>query len=303
MNKKNCCQKAIFFDLFETLVSPPSKEDIEEWLKNRGANIQGEPSKWLKSGFSFALVADELDINLTILRDELLVNDFDNIEEMFNFSERIAQTSKKLSKYTKDFTKDFIKFIIKNTRLYEGVHELLKTLYNRGYAVFILSNLISPYKEILSLHSCLSHWIKAEYFSCRMGVKKPDLKFFQTAIVKSGVSPDQTWMVGDNWKSDIMGGFQANLNLIYVDRQVDPFISYLVRYGLTGLLQIYDGRVEIKREYRPLLEERLCVPLKVIEENMLKSIYLDNNNYIKLHCMQRINYASNITETLNFFDY
>lgn len=291
-------EKVVFFDLFNTLVRPPDQARIKEWLKKRGDAFGGETLRWLESGFAFALVAEELEVPFAVLRDELLVRDFADVKEMIHFAETLAPHSRKTSEYAKEFTEDYLNFIISNTTLYEGVTDLLAALKRKGYAVFLLSNLISPYKKLISRHR-LVDWVQAAFLSCEMGCKKPDSRFFHEALAKCRVNGESAWMVGDNWRSDIMGGCRVNMKLIFVDRQLDPLASHLAQHGLAGLLQQDQGKIVFKREYRTLLEERIPIPLSEIESDLLNHVYVDGENKMRLKCLRTIHYAKNLEYLLN----
>lgn len=57
--------------------------------------------------------------------------------------------------------------------------------------------------------------------SGEFGKGKPDVTIFEHALKKSGTSPEQTWMVGDNPKTDILGANRAGIRSVWLNREAD----------------------------------------------------------------------------------
>ena len=52
-----------------------------------------------------------------------------------------------------------------------------------------------------------------------VGIVKPDIRIFREFEKKTGLSPDQLWMVGDSWESDISGALEAGWHAVWLNRR------------------------------------------------------------------------------------
>ena len=108
---------------------------------------------------------------------------------------------------------------LQSITLYSDVLPTLARLRTQGIKVGVVSNLARPYGEevmrILGGHVDLLHYSYLE------GCLKPDPQFFLSACRKLAVEPDETMMVGDNYKNDFLGATDAGLNAAMIVRPTD----------------------------------------------------------------------------------
>jgi FMN phosphatase YigB (HAD superfamily) len=57
------------------------------------------------------------------------------------------------------------------------------------------------------------------YISMDIGYDKPDLRFYQEALRRSGLSADEVLMIGDSMTTDILGAQAAGIDAIFFDRR------------------------------------------------------------------------------------
>ncbi len=73
------------------------------------------------------------------------------------------------------------------------------------------------------------------------GKGKPDVTLFEYALEKAGTSPEQTWMVGDNPKTDILGANRAGIKSVWLNRDNDQLPEGIeTDYEITSLPELLD---------------------------------------------------------------
>lgn len=281
----------------ETLVRPPDIELKTEWLKNSGIEIEKTKYNWLIVGFAQALFAEETDTSIKNLRDFYLVNNFNTVEEMATAAELL--TNSKIDKWIKLFSKDYTNFIIANTTLYEDVESTLSILKEKGHSLYLISNLMSPYKEIFNKLK-LKKYFDNVFFSCDIGHKKPEEEIFNFALKVTNSSINESIVIGDNWNSDILGGLKMNLDTIYINRKREGMPNHLMSYGLKGLVMYENGKFSFKKEYLPILSTVVPDTMEELTQDLSKKVYKNENGLIQLKSLKKVKFANNLREILNF---
>jgi len=282
--------KTIFFDLMDTLVYVDKKA-----VKKHLANIptkKEETINWLKAGFMQALVAEELNVDYATLRDYLLTHDFHDLNEFISSGQRF--THSRLNEKTLHISKKLTLIARNNTHLFPETIEILEYLYSNGYNLYLYSNLMSPYKEIVKSLGLEKYFIKT-IFSCEKGCKKPEGTLFQHYTFQKN---KQAIMVGDNWHSDIIGAYQGDIPSIYIDRNNDnAFITHILNQGITGLIKLTSqNTIKIKEEFREYINEIL--PKSINQDNIASSLFKREDKVIQFKCLKDIYYATNLNEAL-----
>ena len=98
----------------------------------------------------------------------------------------------------------------------------LDTLKQRSLYLSIVSNIdddmLHPLVEREGLHRWLDHWTSSEEArSC-----KPHAQFFELALEKSGLAPDEVLFVGDSPEHDVQGAHDAGMRTVLVRTQDAP---------------------------------------------------------------------------------
>lgn len=99
-----------------------------------------------------------------------------------------------------------------------GVPELLDYLKGRDFRLGVISN-----NDGRTVEKCEEVGIK-EYFdfiidSTDVGMVKPDSSIFRHALEKFGVAPGEALYIGDLYGSDVLGGIDAGLEVIWLNRR------------------------------------------------------------------------------------
>ncbi|MBT29586.1 MAG: hypothetical protein CMO01_07975 [Thalassobius sp.] len=106
---------------------------------------------------------------------------------------------------------------INSVEVYQEVYNVLEEL-SKNYRLFLISNLATPYKKpVFDKH--LNSYFDEMIFSCDYGCLKPEQKIFKEVEKLTGNAPEEILMVGDSYKSDIVGAKQMVWNYLKVNRK------------------------------------------------------------------------------------
>jgi len=184
--------KAIIFDLYDTLIYCPRELKRKPYLnffKQLGLT-KGEMSYWVdkimtQNYESFEVIKNEINPNLEI----------------------------DLTPFQNELTEE-----IQSVRSFDDTNKTLERL-SQKYRIFCLSNLATPYK-VCYFEQGLDKWIEKPFFSCDIGLKKPNSDFFQSVVDFSGIPANQIVMIGDNPVSDYDGALNAGIRAILKDKSL-----------------------------------------------------------------------------------
>jgi len=104
-----------------------------------------------------------------------------------------------------------------NWTVFPEVIEVLAALRARGLRVGVLSNAPSNLPSFLERLGLTPH-LDFTVVSALEGVKKPDRRIFEVALMRAGVAPEETLHVGDMYLEDIVGGRAAGMNTLLMER-------------------------------------------------------------------------------------
>lgn len=102
-------------------------------------------------------------------------------------------------------------------RLFDDVAPTLSHLRERGYQLAIASNFDHR------LHAVCDSFPELRDITCRVisaavGHRKPSRQFYDALLATTGCTPVEILMVGDDYENDVVGGTQAGLGAVYLDR-------------------------------------------------------------------------------------
>ncbi len=115
--------------------------------------------------------------------------------------------------------------------------EVVKTLeaLKKEYKLFLISNLASPYKEPIFSNG-LDQYFEEMIFSCDCGFLKPEIDIFKKVENITQCKANEILMVGDSFKSDVMGAKSVGWNYLKINRH----ISISEKYEIKSLEEIKD---------------------------------------------------------------
>ena len=101
--------------------------------------------------------------------------------------------------------------------IYPDVPEFLDYWHCQAIPLGIVSNFDSRIYSVLDALS-LTHYFDSFTISTEIGVAKPDLLIFQTALAQYRDTPEQVWHIGDSYKEDYLGASAAGIRAFWLKR-------------------------------------------------------------------------------------
>lgn len=111
--------------------------------------------------------------------------------------------------------------------IYEEVLHVLEDL-KKHFQVFLISNLASPYKEPV-FYNNLDQYFEKMIFSCDYGFLKPNKEIFKEIEKFTSNKPNEILMVGDSFKSDIVGAKNMGWNYLKISRYTPISKDYEIK--------------------------------------------------------------------------
>ncbi|MBO5305746.1 MAG: YjjG family noncanonical pyrimidine nucleotidase [Clostridia bacterium] len=167
-----------------------------------------------------------------VTKSELRLNRFRNFLNQIGFS---ASESAMADCY--------MHALAKKSHLIDGALELCRALYERSYALYIITNGFRYIQEGRFRPSTIAPFFHEVFISENIGAEKPSPVFFDHVKTHiDGFCPDTTLVVGDSLSSDIAGGIAAGLDVCWYNPRgkqapADMNIQYTIS-ELSELLQI-----------------------------------------------------------------
>lgn len=129
------------------------------------------------------------------------------------FVDFLAETG--LSGDPDEMNKVYFEFLAQGGATYPGAKELLETL-SAHYEIYIVTNGNAVSQQSRLTRSGLLPYIKDVFVSEKVGVGKPDKRYFDyVAAHIPGYAPERALVVGDSMSSDILGAYNAGLDCIW----------------------------------------------------------------------------------------
>ena len=210
--------KAVFFDLFETLITEKTRKDFQARapIHERLGTTKDKSSLWWAENEDAAMIGKFTDClarftDLCIAVGSPLTEN----EIVMAAQEHEAWKSKVLS------------------WVEPQIFEMLRVVRARGLKVGIISNALP--EEVLAWQFCpLQDHVDPVVFSCSVGVMKPNRGIFELACSRMCVQPSEAYFVGDGGYDELQGAASVGMRVIqaawYQDRDLEwSHTSPLVR--------------------------------------------------------------------------
>ena len=102
-------------------------------------------------------------------------------------------------------------------RLVPGVRRLLERLHGRAVIGVVTNNEVAEQEgklDFFGIRSLIDFMIVSE----GVGVSKPEPGIFRLALDRAGATANETVMVGDSWRSDVMGARNVGIRPVWFNR-------------------------------------------------------------------------------------
>ena len=110
-----------------------------------------------------------------------------------------------------------------------GGLEAVQFFKNAGKKIGLLSDIWAPYyRGFARVCPQISDVAEVKHLSFRVGVKKPEAAFFESAIQAMQAAPERILMVGDTYSNDIAPGIQQGMKTAWVLSRAEREVSELI---------------------------------------------------------------------------
>ena len=206
--------KAIFIDIDDTLLDyiPCCREAFHESMKGvRGLDIRGleDESELFDIFFSIAgRLFSEAKHGLHTIAE---------VMEMYpkEFIETIGLPDEAFEPFNHAFSAAWGK----THTLVPGAKEMLENLQAKGYRLFAASNSFGHLQRSRLERAGILKYFVDTYISMDIGYDKPDVRYFEEALRRCGLQPNEVLMIGDSLTTDILGAQAVGMDTIFVDRR------------------------------------------------------------------------------------
>jgi len=223
-------KKAVFFDFGDTLAStsPPYIKRINMAMRRAGYEVSYEEFEkaYLEADYDIfkiyekqgKLTPEEYRSNFRSLLYEALGVD----EDPSVFYTKIREEMKE------------IKF---SRAVLEGTFDLLESLKKKGILIGIISNNDGKTEEKCE-EVGIKSYIDYVFDSTELNLVKPDRRIFELALSNMGVSPKESIHIGDLYGSDVLGGLNAGLDVIWFNQRGGERFDGMEVCEVQSLIQI-----------------------------------------------------------------
>ena len=210
----------LIFDLYGTLVDIHTEEDDTVWEKTAfyfgfyGASYAGAS---LKAAFRAELKKREAKAGQSY---ECFPDiPFEQVMETLFRDKGITENADALGKNAAQL---FRICSLDYVNLYPGVLETLKTLREKGFRLWLLSNAQRIFTEYELRHLGLGEQLDGIYISSDYRCRKPDVRFFNALIEEQKLDRSKCLMIGNDLHTDIGGAKAAGLATLYMHTNLTP---------------------------------------------------------------------------------
>lgn len=213
--------KAWIFDLGKTLMSIPDEFDEEMCIQS----ILGYQD------------CDEVRSIIYRICDKYPNQTVDDFLDRFN----VAVNAEKDVNLTSAIIAAWMESV-KQAQLEPGALKILDNLHALGMKLALVSN-TPPTSQFILDNLDLRRRFDAIVFSCDVGYLKPDPRIFKVALEKLGVTPEETVLVGDKIRTDILGGAILGLRSVLLE----PRLRCIVENNQTYVNAIIPSLLDLER--------------------------------------------------------
>lgn len=135
-----------------------------------------------------------------------------------------------------NISEDYIKLSPLKKNLLPYSIETLEIL-SKKFKLHILTNGFKEVQYIKVRKSGLEKYFTHIITSEEAGVQKPDKKIFEYALKITGATPENSIMIGDDLKVDILGAMQVGMDQIYFNCNSDPS-EHQATYEIKSLIEL-----------------------------------------------------------------
>ena len=208
----------IFFDLDRTLwdFEANSLITLQEIFENRKLLDLGIPNfdTFLKYYKTYNIHLWDLYKLGKIQKEYLSIERFDGA--LRHFSIKNEDLARKIAK-------DYVQISPTKTKLFPFVKEIL-TYLKEKYHLHIITNGFNEVQFVKLKNSGLDGFFTQVITSEMLGIQKPNLEIFEYALKEANATDNESIMIGDDQRTDIMGAQIFGMDQVFVDYNYEALI-------------------------------------------------------------------------------
>lgn len=205
--------KHVFFDLDHTLwdFDRNSKSTFQQIFKEQNIKLEIHNflDVYMPINFEYWKLFREEKISKADLRFNRLKDVFNNLN--YNISDALIIR----------VSENYIKYLPNYNQLFEGTIEVLEYL-DKKYELHIITNGFEGVQHLKMQKSGIDKYFKGVVTSDSVGVKKPNPKIFEHALMKANAVAENSIMIGDSYEADILGALDIGMLAIHFTGGVKP---------------------------------------------------------------------------------
>lgn len=146
----------------------------------------------------------------------------------------LAYSSEHVKKISDILTKE-----IEKASIHPDCEETLKKFKGEGYRIGLISNIPNPEYDLIGAHG-LEHYFNSIVYSYKEGLVKPEREVFDRALGELHVEPGNALMVGDSYRSDVVGAKGAGMSGILISNKEMEFSDVRPYAVIPRLADVFD---------------------------------------------------------------
>ena len=125
--------------------------------------------------------------------------------------------------------------------VFEGAEQLLKDL-QQTHRLYVVTNGLKEMQYKRLKDSGLEKYFKKIFISEEVGSKKPEAQFFEHVFSEiDNFKKEETVIVGDMLHADILGGFMAGIDTMWVNnKDFNLYVDVTPTYEIKHITELYD---------------------------------------------------------------
>ena len=206
--------KAVFFDLYQTLISyePPREESLAKILNDLSIEITPEGLRRPIVAADEFIYQEHSRLPISKRSDEEKKSLFAQHQAILLKEAGIEPTSELIGGILSKMQQ--IKF---SRGLFDDVLPVLNELKGKGFILGLISNVDSDITPLLDKLG-LSQLLQAVVTSQETGYMKPQPKIFKKAARQAGIQVSEAMYIGDQYQIDVIGAKKAGMQGVLLDR-------------------------------------------------------------------------------------
>jgi len=207
--------KAVLFDLFGTLIAPPSmtvyRQMVGQIAVILGQQFENFNEPWM------SINDGRLDRRFGSSEGDILA-----AAELVSAQVSDSQMAECMN-LRRSITRDFL-------TPKPGVLDMLTGLQSSGIKIGLVTDCVYDVPAVWP-ESVFAPYFSATHFSCVTHVRKPDVRAYNIVLEELSLTPDSALFVGDGGSDELNGAVRAGIDAVMID-DLSPASGEVMRVGV-----------------------------------------------------------------------